>query len=121
MRSPVTGIVVLLGLFVAAIVGTTIPSDSRRAALVFATGLCERRCPDPGRTDGSLMFRPPLCTRAAPLTPPRSSTRLSPDCGALNVAFAVKPAARLSGCKSDEAAGFTLSCGPCAGSLRRGV
>ena len=38
----------------------------------FAIGLYAPRCPDLGRADGSLVFRPAPCTRAAPPTPPRS-------------------------------------------------
>ena len=50
--------------------GTTIPSDSRCAALDFAFGLYEPPCPDDGCADGSLVFRTSPCTRAAPPTPP---------------------------------------------------
>ena len=58
-------------LFVAGLVTTTVPSDSRCAALVFAGGLYEPRCPDSGRADGPLVFRSAPCPRAAPPTPPR--------------------------------------------------
>ena len=95
-------------LFVAAIHSTTAPSDSRCAALAFTLGLYEPRCPDTGCTDGSLVFRSPPCPRAAPPTPPRSRSRTPPDQDERDVAFAVKSAARLSGCKSVEAAGFPL-------------
>ena len=65
-------------LFVAAIRGTTTPSDARCARLAFAVGLYEARCPDPGRADGPLVFRSSPCTRAAPSTPPRPAAQSSP-------------------------------------------
>ena len=55
----------------AALTGTIAPSDSRCAAAAFTFGLCGPRCPDPGRADGPLVFRPPPCPRAAPRTPPK--------------------------------------------------
>src|SRR5438128_1418284 len=76
-------------LFVASLVTTTVPSDSRCAALGFADGLCERRCPDQGCADGPLVFRSPPCPRAAPPPPPRPRARTSPDWGAQDMAFAV--------------------------------
>src|SRR5438132_12317596 len=93
-------------LFVVAIDGTTIPSDSRCAALDFALGLYEAPCRDDGDADGSLVFRTAPCTRAAPSTPVGPSTR-SPDTGAEDVAFVVTCATRLPHCFSIEAAGFT--------------
>ena len=47
--------------------------ESSDADLAF--GLYAPRCPDSGRADGSLVFRPSPCPRAAPLTPPRSVAR----------------------------------------------
>ena len=44
-------------LFVARLVTTTVPSDSRCAALAFADGLYEPRCRDAGCADGPLVFR----------------------------------------------------------------
>src|SRR5262245_39753915 len=55
-----------VALFVATIASTTRPSDSRSAALDFAVGLYEPPCCDDSSRDGPLMFRTPLCTRAAP-------------------------------------------------------
>jgi len=74
-------------LFVATIAGTTIPSDSRCAALDFVFDLYETPCPDTGCADGSLVFRAPPCTRAAPHTPPGPAVRF----GSLtaDLAFAV--------------------------------
>src|SRR5215207_718595 len=66
-------------LFVTGLVTTTVPSDSRCAALAFADGLYEPRCRDAGCTDGPLVFRPTPCPRAALLTPPSSCARTSPD------------------------------------------
>ncbi len=43
--------------FVTAIVGTSVPSDSRCTALDFAFGLYESPRPDTGRADGPLQFR----------------------------------------------------------------
>ena len=63
------------------------PSDSRCAAPAFTFGLCGPRCPDSGRADGSLVFRPPPCPRAAPPTPPRPPARTPPDRGAEGVAY----------------------------------
>src|SRR5437867_9143227 len=77
-------------LFVASLVATMVPSDSRCAALAFTVGLYEPRCPNSGRADGSLVFRASPCTRAAPSTPPRPAARTPPDRGAADVAFAVK-------------------------------
>ena len=57
--------------FVTGLVTTSVPSDSRCAALAFAVGLYEPRCPDAGCADGPLVFRSPPCPRAAPSTPPR--------------------------------------------------
>src|SRR3989442_68070 len=51
---PPQGPLAPLALFVASLVTTTVPSDSRCAALVFAGGLYEPRCPDSGRADGPL-------------------------------------------------------------------
>src|SRR5688572_10527674 len=65
-------------LFVARLDTTTVPSDSRCAALAFAGGLYEPRGPDPGCADGPLVFRSAPCPRAAPLTPPRPAAP-SPD------------------------------------------
>src|SRR4051794_19008890 len=78
-----------LALFVARLDTTMVPSDARCAALDFAVGLYEPRCPDPGRTDGPLVFRSSPCPRAAPLTPPRPSARAPPDQDADDVAFTV--------------------------------
>src|SRR5437867_9245941 len=75
-------------LFVASLVTTTVPSDSRCAALAFADGLYEPRCPDSGRADGSLVFRSAPCPRAAPPTPPSSIARTSPDWSATDIVFA---------------------------------
>ena len=75
-------------LFVARLSTTTIPSDSRCAALDFAGGLYEPRCPDLGCADGSLVFRSAPCPRAALRTPPSSRTRASPDWGARDIVFA---------------------------------
>ena len=77
-----------VALFVAAILGTTTPSDFRCAALDFAFGLYEPPCRDNGRADGSLVFRTSPSTRAAPHTPPRSRTH-APVLAPPNVAFAV--------------------------------
>ena len=88
--------------------------------LDFAMGLYEPRCPDQNCADGSLVFRSAPCTRAAPPTPPRPTVPTPPDRGTVDMAFTVRSAARLSGCKYVEAAGFTSCCGPRAGSLRRG-
>src|SRR5579864_1990393 len=77
-----------LALFAASLVTTTIPSDSRCAALAFADGLYESRCRDDGRADGPLVFRPSPCSRAAPPTPPRPAARTPPDRGASGMAFA---------------------------------
>ena len=60
---------------VASLGGTTIPSDSRCAALDFVLDLYESPCHDGGCTDGSPVFRVSPCTRAAPPTPPESTTR----------------------------------------------
>jgi hypothetical protein len=46
-----------VALFVAAIVGTTIPSDFRCAAVAFAFGLCDALGRDGGGADGSPVFR----------------------------------------------------------------
>ena len=45
-----------VALFVAALTGTTVPSDSRCTRRDFAFGLYAPRCPDVGRADGSLLF-----------------------------------------------------------------
>src|SRR5262245_16060781 len=95
-----------VALFVATIDGTTVPSDSRCAALDFAFGLYEAPCRDDGNADGSLVFRAEPCTRAAPHTPAGSSAHSAGN-GAVDVAFVVKCATRLPRCRSDEAAGFT--------------
>src|SRR5437773_4194701 len=76
-------------LFVAGLVTTMVPSDSRCAALAFATGLYEPRCRDDGCADGPLVFRSAPCTRAAPHTPPRPAARTPPDRSATGMAFAV--------------------------------
>src|SRR3990167_3027206 len=47
-------------LFVAGLVTTTVPSDSRCAALAFADGLYEPRGPDSGCADGPLVLGAPL-------------------------------------------------------------
>src|SRR2546427_10904940 len=44
-------------LFFTGLVTTTVPSDARCAALVFAIGLYEPRCPDSGCADGPLVVR----------------------------------------------------------------
>jgi len=74
-------------LFVAAIDGTTIPSDSRCAALAFTFGLYEPPRRDDGGADGPLVFRIAPWSRAAPPTPPRPRTRSGSS--ARDVAFAV--------------------------------
>src|SRR6266496_6868479 len=56
-------------MFVAAITGTTVSSDSRCTAPDFTFGLYGPPCRDHGRADGSLLFRPDPCSRAAPHTP----------------------------------------------------
>ncbi len=76
-----------LALFCTSIAGTTIPSDFRCAALDFALGLYEAPRRDDGGADGSLVFRDDPCTRAAPRTPPRPTSRLLSRAG--GVAFAV--------------------------------
>jgi len=76
--------------FVARLGTTTVPSDSRCAALDFAGGLYEPRCPDPGCADGSLVFRTAPCPRAALRTPPSSRARTSPDWGTQDVVFTAK-------------------------------
>ena len=93
----------------------------RGGATVNAESGC-LKCVDTARgcADGSLVFRSSPCTRAAPLTPPRPITPTSPDVCAIDMAFTVKPAARLSVGKYVEAAGFTSCCGPRVGSLHRG-
>src|SRR5258708_19847858 len=65
-------------LFVAGLVTTVVPSDSRCAALAFAVGLYEPRCRDNGCADGPLVFRSSPCTRAAPPTPPSPPVRTPP-------------------------------------------
>src|SRR5258708_7795455 len=75
-------------LFVAGLVTTVVPSDSRCAALAFAVGLYEPRCRDNGCADGPLVFRSSPCTRAAPPPPPRPAVRTPPDSGTADVAFA---------------------------------
>src|SRR5580704_15295237 len=70
------------------LVTTTVPSDTRCAALVFAAGLYEPRCPDSDRADGPLVFRSAPCPRAAPLTPPSSAARTPPAWGATDIVFA---------------------------------
>jgi hypothetical protein len=77
-------------LFVARLVTTTVPSDSRCAALDFAGGLYEPRCPDLGCADGPLVFRSTPCPRAALRTPPSSRARTSPDWDARDVVFTAK-------------------------------
>src|SRR5919204_3177661 len=77
-------------LFVARLVTTTVPSDSRCAALDFASGLYEPRCPDLGCTDGPLVFRSSPCPRAALRTPPSSRACASPDWGARDMVFTAK-------------------------------
>jgi hypothetical protein len=77
-------------LFVADLNTTTVPSDSRCAALVFAVGLYESRRPDTGCADGLLVFRSTPCTRAASSTPPRPTVCSPPDWNTIGVAFAVK-------------------------------
>ncbi len=76
-----------IALFCATIATTTIPSDSRCAALAFALGLYEPPCRDCGCADGPLVFRTAPCTRAAPTTPPRTEARS--ETNAPVVAFAV--------------------------------
>jgi len=75
-------------LFVTAIIGVSVPSDFRCAALDFALGLYEPPCRDAGNADGSPVFRDDPCTRAAPPTPPRPPSRSLSR--AVGVAFAVK-------------------------------
>src|SRR5688572_10127756 len=75
-------------LFVATLVGTTTPSDSRCAPPAFALGLYGRSSPDVGCADGSLVFRTTPSARAAPHTPPRPTAH--PDSRAADVAFAPK-------------------------------
>src|SRR5713101_1821151 len=75
-------------LFVARLSTTTVPSDSRCPALAFTDGLYERRCPDSGWADGSLVLRSAPCPRAALRTPPSSRARAAPDCGTQDVVFA---------------------------------
>src|SRR5580704_535687 len=77
-----------LALFVASLVTTTVPSDSRCAALGFADGLYEPRCPDPGCADGPLVFRSTPCPRAALHTPPSPGAGTSPDWSAPGIVFA---------------------------------
>src|SRR3990170_5672010 len=77
-----------LALFVASLVTTTVPSDSRCATLAFAVGLYEPRCPDPGCADGPLVLRSSPCPRAALRTPPSSRARASPDWDTRDVVFA---------------------------------
>src|SRR6185503_6872930 len=77
--SPPQGSFPPIALFVAMIRGTTTPSDLRCAALDFAVGLYEARCPDRGCADGPLVFRSAPYTRAAPCTPPRPAARATPD------------------------------------------
>lgn len=77
-------------LFVARLLTTTVPSDSRCAAVDFTVGLYEARWPDPTCADGSLVFRSAPCPRAALRTPPSSPARTSPDWGARDIVFAAK-------------------------------
>lgn len=71
----------------ATVFSTTIPSDSRCAALNFAFGLYEPLFPDEGCADGSLVFRPSPDTHAAPSTPPESTIGFGAPM--VDVAFAV--------------------------------
>jgi hypothetical protein len=71
----------------APVFGTMTPSDSRCAAVDFATGLYDAPCPDKGNADGSPEFRTPPCTRAAPPAPPGPTTRFGTS--VVGVAFAV--------------------------------
>ena len=54
----------------------------------FTIGLYHRSLPDAGQADGSLLFRPRLCTRAA-LHTPEGPGRLTPEQGLPDMAFAV--------------------------------
>lgn len=108
----ITGTFAPVALLVAAIVTTTVPSDSRCAALAFAFGLYEPPVPDLGCADGSLLLRLEPCTRAAPSTPEIPDTRLCQEPGASNVAFAPTCSTRLSHCFCNEAAGSTSCCRP---------
>src|ERR1700716_1197255 len=77
-------------LFVAGLLTTTVPSDSRCAALAFADGLYEPRGPDSRGDDGPLVFFSSPCPRAAPPPPPSSLARTSPDWSATDIVFAAK-------------------------------
>lgn len=66
---------------------TTIPSDSRSAAPDFVLDLYEPPCRGNGNRDGPLEFHTPLCTRAAPRTPPEPTTRFGTS--VLDMAFTV--------------------------------
>ena len=88
--------------------------------LDFAMGLYEPRCPDPGLR--RRVSRVPFVSVHACCAPYPAETHrtCTPDRSAMDMAFTVSSAARLSDCKHVEAAGFTLCCGPRAGSLLRG-
>jgi len=64
------------------------PSDFRCAMAALAFGLLPPPSRDDGGADGSLVFRDDPCTRAAPRTPPRSSSRSGARVA--DVAFAAK-------------------------------
>ena len=78
-----------VALFVATISGTTVPSDSHRAVPDFTIGLYGPPRRDHGRADGSLLFRPDPCSRAAPRTPEGPPALSPPDLSAVDMAFAV--------------------------------
>ena len=88
--------------------------------LDFAIGLYEPRCPDPGLR--RRVSRVPFVSVHACCAPYPAETHrtYTPDRTAMDMAFTVSSAARLSDCKYVEAADFTLCCGPRAGSLLRG-
>ena len=74
--------------FVAGIVGTMNPSDSRPARSAFAIGLYGPPSPNVGRRDGSLLFRIELLSACSP---PYPAGVLHPsDLQMQSVAFAVK-------------------------------
>src|SRR5438045_960884 len=75
-------------LFVAAIRGTTTPSDARCRALTFTIGLYEAR--DPDDDPGSRASRVPLLSvHACCALYPAETCRESPDSRAADMAFAV--------------------------------
>src|SRR6266852_2204010 len=82
-------------LFFVAIVGTTIPSDSRCTRRDFTVGLYAPLCPDLGRADGSLLFHTEPCVRAAPRTPAEPATGVTPDFPFADMAFTATCSARL--------------------------